>query len=60
MTYAFLAEGRDEKGLMELDMLLAPTPEDKDKIQAKANMDAMKALQDQMGGMGQPPHRRPR
>lgn len=49
MTYAMLAEGKDEKQLQDLDMLLAPTEEDKDAIQAKANMDAMKQLQDQMG-----------
>ena len=55
MTYATLAEGRDEKQLQELDMLLAPTEKDRDKIQAKANMDAMKALQDQMGGAMTPP-----
>lgn len=54
MVYATLAEGRDEKQLMELDMALAPTAEDAQTLIDKANMEAMKVLQSQMGGMGPP------
>ena len=57
MVYAFLADGRDEKQLMELDMALAPTAEAAQAYVDKANMEAMKALQASMGGMA-PPRRR--
>lgn len=57
MVYAYLADGRDEKQLMELDMMLAPTQEDASAIQDRANMEAMKQLQAQMGGLAPP--RRP-
>lgn len=42
-----LADGRDEAGLQELDMMLAP-PEEKEVIRDRANMDAMRALQGMM------------
>jgi hypothetical protein len=58
VIYALLADGRDEKQLIELDALLAPTPEAAETIRERANMDAMKALQAQMGGLAPP--RRPR
>lgn len=58
MVYAFLADGRDEKQLRELDMALAPTPDDAQEIVDKANMEEMKKLQTQMGGLAPP--RRPR
>jgi hypothetical protein len=57
VVYAFLADGRDERQLRELDMALAPTPEDKQAHVDKANMDAMKQLQASLGGMT-PPGRR--
>jgi hypothetical protein len=57
VVYAFLADGRDEKQLRELDMALAPTPEDAQSLVDKANMEAMKQLQASMGGMA-PPGRR--
>jgi hypothetical protein len=52
VTYAILADGRDEKQLIELNALLAPTPEAGETIREKANMEAMRALQAQMGGLG--------
>lgn len=58
MIYAFLADGRDEKQLRELDMALAPTADDAQAFIDKANMEAMKQLQSQMGGLAPP--RRPR
>lgn len=58
MVYAFLADRRDEKQLRELDMALAPTPDDAQEIVDKANMEEMKKLQTQMGGLAPP--RRPR
>jgi hypothetical protein len=54
VTYAFLADGRDEAQLRELDMALAPTLEDAEAMVNQANMDAMKALQAQMGGLQSP------
>lgn len=57
MVYAFLADGRDEQQLMQLDLALAPNPEAKQKTIEKANMEAMKALQSQLGGLA-PPRRR--
>lgn len=57
MVYAFLADGRDDKQLMELDMALAPTPEDKQAQVDRQNMEEMKRLQAQMGGLA-PPRRR--
>jgi hypothetical protein len=43
---------------MELDMALAPTQDDAQAFVDKANMEAMKQLQSQMGGIAPP--RRPR
>lgn len=51
MIYAFLADGRDKQQLMELDMMLAPTPEAAQEHQDRANMEAMKQLQGMLGGM---------
>jgi hypothetical protein len=42
---------------MELDMALAPTPEDKQAQVDRQNMEEMKRLQAQMGGLA-PPRRR--
>ncbi len=58
MTYAFLADGRDRKEMMELDLLLAPNEEAKQEQIDKANMEAMKTLQSQLGGLAPPPRRR--
>lgn len=58
MVYALLADGRDEKQLRELDMALAPSEESAQALVDKANMEAMKQLQSQMGGLAPP--RRPR
>lgn len=57
VTYAHLTDGSDAKQRAEFDMLLAP-PELKVKLQEQANMDAMKELQAQLGGLAPP--RRPR
>ncbi len=54
MAYAFLADGRDQQQMMELDLQLAPTPEAKQERIDEANMEAMKALQSQLGGLGPP------
>lgn len=59
MVYAFLADGRDEKGLRELDMALAPTPEVAQSHVDRANMEAMKELSGMLGSQ-MPPPRRPR
>lgn len=58
MTYAFLADGRDANGLQELELALAPTPEAKEGLVEKANMEAMKRLEASMGGLapGRPRH----
>ena len=58
MIYAFLADGRSEHQLRELDMALAPTVDDAQALVDKANMEAMKQLQAQMGGLAPPrgPH----
>ena len=48
MAYANLAQGRTEQQLIELDMLLAPTPEAKEELIDQANARAMK----QLGGFG--------
>lgn len=57
MVYAFLADGRDQQQMMELDMALAPTPEAKQERIDQANMEAMKQLQAQLGNLA-PPGRR--
>lgn len=57
MVYALLADGRDDKQLRELDMALAPTQESAQALVDQANMEAMKQLQAQMGGLAPP--RRP-
>lgn len=54
MTYAILAEGRNEQELIQLDLALAPSAEDADAITAKANMEAMKQLQAAVGGLAPP------
>lgn len=58
VVYALLADGRDETQLRELDMALAPSQDDAQSLVDKANMEAMKQLQSQMGGLAPP--RRPR
>ena len=58
MIYAFLADGRDQAQLRELDLMLAGTDEEKERIQAKANMEAMKQLQAGMAGMQAGPRSR--
>lgn len=58
MAYAFLADGRDQQQMMELDMALAPTPEAKQERIDQANMEAMKQLQSQLGSLGPAPRRR--
>lgn len=57
MTYAYLAEGRDEQQLLELEMALAPTPEAKQETIDKQNMEAMRQLRSMMDGMQQPRRR---
>jgi hypothetical protein len=51
VTYAFLADGRDATSLQELDMALAPTPEAKEELLDRANMEAMKQLEASLGGL---------
>lgn len=51
MAYAYLADGRDEKQLMQLDMALAPTPEAAQETVDAANARAMKELRAQMGNL---------
>ena len=43
MTYAYLAKGRDEKGLQELDLALAP-PDVAEAMENEQNMQAMQML----------------
>lgn len=43
MTYAYLAKGRDEKGLQELEMALA-SPDAAEAMENEQNMQAMKML----------------
>ena len=43
VTYAYLAKGRDEKGLQELEMALAP-PEVAEAMENEQNMQAMQQL----------------
>lgn len=57
MSYAILAEGRDQRGLQELDLALAPSKEAKQEQIDRANMEAMKTLQSQLSGLGQPRRR---
>ncbi len=54
MTYAYLAEGRDEKQLLELDAALAPTPEAKQDTIDRQNMQAMQQIQAMMADLQQP------
>jgi hypothetical protein len=58
VAYAFLADGRDNQQMMELDLALAPSEESRQETIDKANMEAMKALQSQLGGLSPPPRRR--
>lgn len=58
MAYAFLADGRDEQQLRQLDMALAPTPEAAQETVDQANMKAMKQLQSMMGGVQSPRRKR--
>ncbi len=53
-----LADGRDSQQMQELELALAPNEEAKQEQIDKANMEAMKALQSQLGGLAPP--RRPR
>jgi hypothetical protein len=48
VVYAYLADGRDEKQLIELDAALAPTPEIAQEAIDRQNMEAMKELQSMM------------
>ncbi len=57
MAYAILAEGRDQRELQELDLALAPSKEAKQEQIDRTNMEAMKALQSQLSGLGQPRRR---
>jgi hypothetical protein len=54
VAYAFLADGRTKEEMLELDLSLAPSEEAKQEQIDKANMEAMKALQAQLGGLGPP------
>jgi O-succinylbenzoate synthase len=58
VAYAFLADGRDEQQLRQLDMALAPTPEAAQETVDQANMKAMKQLQSMMGGVQSPRRKR--
>ena len=61
VVYAFLADGRDEKSLMQLDMALAPTPEAAQETVDQANARAMRQLRAQMGNLAPPmPRMKPR
>lgn len=48
MTYAYLAKGRNEREMIELDMAIAPTPKDAQEAQDAANMRAMRQLEAMM------------
>jgi hypothetical protein len=48
VTYAFLAKGRDEKQLLELDAALDPSPVSAEVARERANMEAMKQFQAMM------------
>jgi hypothetical protein len=48
VTYAYLAKGRNEQEMMQLDMALAPTPQKAQETQDAANMRAMKQLEAMM------------
>ena len=54
MTYAFLAKGRDEKQLLELDAALDPSPVSAEVARERANMEAMRQLQAMMPPPGRP------
>lgn len=60
MAYAFLADGRSEQELLQLDVQLSPTPdEDRAKALDRANAAAMQQLRDQLAGIqGAPMPRR--
>lgn len=51
MVYAYLADGRDQAGMRELDTLLAPNEETVEAIREKENMRQMEQLQSSMAGM---------
>lgn len=55
MTYAYLCMNRDEKGVADLDMALAP-PEEKERLVDRQNAQAMQRL---MGTQGLPMPPRP-
>ncbi len=57
MVYAYLADGRDKQQMMELDLALAPSEEEAQKTIDQANMEAMQALQAQLGSVQGPPAR---
>lgn len=48
LTYAYLAKGRNEQEMMQLDMMLAPTPQKAQETQDAANMRAMRQLESMM------------
>lgn len=51
MTYAFLADGRDQAQMRELDTLLAPDDDAKAAIRERANMEEMERFKAGMAGM---------
>lgn len=53
--YAYLAKGRDENQLRELEMALAPTPAKAQESVDRANMEAMKQLQAMLPAAARPP-----
>lgn len=57
MSYAILADGCDKQEMLELDLALAPNEEVRQRSIDQANMEAMKALQSQLGGMTGPRRR---
>jgi len=54
VTYALLADGRDEKEMKELDLALAPSDQARDAIVERANMEAMQQLQGAIAGLAPP------
>jgi hypothetical protein len=51
MIYAYLADGRDQTGLRELDMMLAGTEEEKEVLREQQNMEEMRRFEASMRGM---------
>lgn len=59
MTYAFLARGRNEQQLLELDNALAANEEAKEENVDRANARAMEQLMGSMGGVMPTPPKPP-